>query len=63
MNIFRKLFEKFKKKEEVKTEEPWFNESAQKGEINPGDPLEGTALSSSGCYEAALTEGAVNSSC
>ena len=34
MNIFRKLFEKFKKKEEVKKEdEAWFNQTAQKGEV------------------------------
>ena len=63
MNIFAKFFERFKKKEEVKNDESWFNESAQKGEIIVGEPTPGVSLSTDGAYEAALTDSAVNSSC
>ena len=62
MNIFRKLINVFKK-EETKKEEVWFNEHAQRGETHVRQPLDESALSSPGAYEAALTESAVNSSC
>ena len=61
MNILHKLLDKFKKKEEHKNQEPWYNESAQKGEIYVKDPLAG--LDSGGVYEASLTESTVNRSC
>lgn len=62
MNIFRNFFEKFKKKE-VKKEEPWFNEHAQRGETHVEKALDESALSSPGAYEKALAEQATNSSC
>ena len=64
MNIFRKFFDIFKKKEEVKKEdEVWFNQSAQKGEVhvsfaNPECP----SLSENG-RDASIAESLTNSSC
>ena len=63
MNILRKFFDKFKKTEEPKKDEVWFNEYAQRGEIHVEKPLEESALSSPGAYEKALVENATNSSC